>query len=64
MERTLEKIEDELDKLQLDYINEEDDRRQMDIERKFDYLLDEATILDGVLRIAAGVTVNNWTRTE
>ncbi len=64
MERTLETIEDELDKLQLSYINEEDDMRQMEIERKFDQLLDEATILDGVLRIAAGVTINNWTRTE
>ena len=64
MERTLETIEDELDKFQLSYIDEEDDMRQMEIERKFDQLLDEATILDGMLRIAAGVTINNWTRTE
>lgn len=64
MKRTLKTIEDELDQLQLRYINEEDDMRQMEIERKFDQLLDEATSLDGVLRIAAGVTINNWTRSE
>ena len=57
-------IEDELDKVQLAYINEEDDMRQMELERKFDHLLDEATALDGVLRIADGVTINNWTRSE
>lgn len=64
MNRTLKLIEDDLDKLQLAYINEEDDVRQMELERKFDHLLEEATTLDGVLRIAAGVTINNWTRTE
>lgn len=64
MNRTLETIEDDLDEVQLAYINEEDDIRQMELERKFDQLLDEATTLDGVLRIAAGVTINNWTRTE
>lgn len=57
-------IEDDLDEVQLAYINEEDDVRQMELERKFDQLLDEATTLDGILRIAAGVTINNWTRSE
>ena len=64
MERTLKLIEDELDRLQLSYINEEDDMKHMEIERKFDQLLDEATTLDGILRIAAGVTINNWIRSE
>lgn len=62
MSRSIEEIEDDLDEVQLAYINEEDDMVQMELERKFDQLLDEATILDGVLRIAAGVTINNWTR--
>lgn len=64
MNRTLDTIEDDLDEVQLAYINEEDDIRQMELERKFDQLLDEATVLDGILRIAAGVTINNWSRTE
>jgi hypothetical protein len=64
MERTLKLIEDELDRLQLSYINEEDDMKHMEIERKFDQLLDEATTLDGILRIAAGLTINNWIRSE
>jgi hypothetical protein len=64
MERTLKLIEDELDRLQLSYINEEDDMKHMEIERKLDQLLDEATTLDGILRIAAGLTINNWIRSE
>lgn len=64
MNRSIEIIEDDLDEIQLAYITEEDDMRQMELERKFDQLLDEATSLDGILRIAAGVTINNWTRSE
>lgn len=62
MKLTLEDIEDELDALQKSYIDEEDDHLIREIERKFDYLLDEATALDGALRIADGVTINNWVR--
>lgn len=60
--RTLEDIEYDLDQLQRNYIDEEDDVRQMEIERKFDHLLNEATDLDGVLRIAAGVSITNWVK--
>lgn len=63
MERNIEIIEDELNELQLAYINEEDDIKQMQIERKFTTRLEEATSLDGVLRVEVGVTINNWTRT-
>lgn len=62
MSRSIKQIEEDLDVVQLAYINEEDDMAQMELERKFDQLLDEATTLDGVLRIAAGVTINNWVR--
>ena len=64
MKRTSKDIEDDLDHVQLDYLNEEDDMKLMELEREFDQLLDEASTMDGVLRIAAGVTINNWTRTE
>lgn len=64
MKRTFKDIEDDLDHVQLDYLNEEDDMKLMELEREFDQLLDEASTMDGVLRIAAGVTINNWTRTE
>lgn len=60
--RTLEEIEDNLNSLQLEYINEEDDVKQMAIERKFCHGLDHATEIDGRLRLADGVTINNWTR--
>lgn len=61
-QRTLEEIEDELDELQQSYIDEEDDVRQMELERKFSLFLDEATEIDGVLRNAVGVTICNWVR--
>lgn len=62
MKRALKEIEKELDELQASYVNEEDEVIQSKIERKFAYLLDEATEVDGVLRNAAGVTINNWTK--
>ena len=61
-DKTLDEVEDELDCLQLAYINEEDDRKQTTLVRKFTALLDEATEIDGRLRNAAGVTIHNWTR--
>ena len=61
-DRTIEKIEDELDELQKAYIDEEDDDAQLDLEIRFARLLDEATELDGVLRTAVGVTLTNWVR--
>lgn len=63
MKRNIETIEGELNELQLAYINEEDDVKQMQIERKFTTRLEEATSIDGVLRVEVGVTINNWTRT-
>lgn len=45
-------------------MNEEDEVIQNKIERKFAYLLDEATEVDGILRNAAGVTITNWIRSE
>ena len=60
----IEEIEDELDELQVAYIDEEDEVRQLEIVRKFSLLLKMATELDSVDRIAAGVTITNWTRTE
>jgi hypothetical protein len=62
MDRPIKEIEDELDALQLEYVNEDDEFVQMDIERKFVQCLEEATAADGVLRVAAGITINNWTR--
>ena len=62
MNRTLEDIEDELDELQLSYIDEEDEFIQLEIERKFTQRLLEATKLDGIERIADGVTIHNWSR--
>ncbi len=64
MNLTLEEIEDELDALQVAYIDEEDEVRQLEIVRKFSLLLKMATDLDSVDRIAAGVTITNWTRAE
>ncbi len=62
MKKSLEIIENELDLLQKAYVDEEDERKIREIERKFDHFLDEATAIDGKLRIAAGVNINNWTR--
>lgn len=62
MGRTLSDIEDELNELQLVYIESEDEGEQIKIVRKFTYALEEATALDGILRNAAGVTITNWTR--
>jgi t-SNARE complex subunit (syntaxin) len=62
MKPTLEDIKDKLDALQKSSIDEEDEQLIREIERKFDHLLDEATALDGVLRIADRVTINNWAR--
>ena len=62
MKRSIQEIEDELDQLQLSYIDEEDEVKQTSIEHKFSYLLEEATETDGILRNAAGVTINNWVR--
>ena len=60
--RDIEEIEDDLDKLQQEYIAEEDDEKQLQLEMKFDRLLDEATEVDGRLRLAVGVTITNWVR--
>jgi hypothetical protein len=62
MKRSIDEIEDELDDLQLEYINEDDEVNQIEIESKFSHLLQEATALDQVDRIAASVTINNWVR--
>jgi hypothetical protein len=61
---SIEEIEEELSRLQQAYIDEEDDDRLRDIERQFDFLLDEATSMDGVLRIAVGVSITNWIRLD
>ena len=60
--RAIKAIEDDLDKLQLAYINEEDDMKQMEIVRRFDQFLNEATEADEIDRIAAGVTIHNWVK--
>lgn len=62
LKRTIQAIEDELDKLQLEYIHEDDDIKQMDIVRSFGQCLKEATEVDQIDRIAAGVTIHNWVR--
>jgi hypothetical protein len=59
--KSLKDIEDELDNLQVEYLDEEDDRKQTSIVRRFTQLLDDATEIDGELRNAAGVTIHNWT---
>lgn len=61
MAKSIEDIEAELDELQQFYIDEDDELMLQGIELKFDRLLAEATELDGVLRIARGVTILNWT---
>ena len=60
--RAIKAIEDDLDKLQIAYIDEEDDFKQMEIVRRFDQFLNEATERDQVDRIAAGVTIHNWVK--
>ena len=62
--RDIHEIEENLDQLQLDYLDEEDDKKQITIERKFCELLREATEVDGVLRLEVGVTIHNWVREE
>ena len=62
--KTIEDIENELEELQLAYINEEDDVKQMELERKFTYKLMEATEIDGIDRLAMSVGIHNWVRTE
>ena len=60
LKRAVSAIEDDLDKLQIAYIDEEDDIKQMKIVRRFDQFLKEATDTDQIDRIAAGVTIHNW----
>ena len=62
IERSVEEIEDELDELQIAYINEEDEVQQMEIVRRFSQCLKEATDIDHQDRIAAGITITNWIR--
>ena len=62
MMRDIEEIEDDLDKLQQEYIEEEDEDKQFQLEMKFDRLLGEATEVDGRLRLAVGVSITNWVR--
>ena len=62
MKRLIHEIEDELDELQIAYINQDDEVEQLDIVRKFTSLLKEATDTDHIDRIAAGVNINNWSR--
>lgn len=46
------------------YINEDDEFLQLELERAFTHRLEEATQKDGILRVAVGVTINNWTRSS
>jgi hypothetical protein len=62
LKRAVSAIEDDLDKLQIAYIDEEDDIKQMKIVRTFDQFLKEATDADQIDRIAAGVTIHNWVK--
>lgn len=64
MDKTLQDIEAELDELQLTYLEEEDERLQQELVRKFTALLRDATAIDGKDRVAANVTITNWTREE
>ena len=58
----IDEIEDRLDKLQAAYIDQEDEIEQIELVRQFTLLLREATDLDGIDRVSAGITINNWTR--
>ncbi len=60
--RKIEIVEDELDELQSAYLEAEDDTELMKLESKFMQLLLEATEIDGRDRVAANVTITNWTR--
>lgn len=60
--REIEVVEDELDELQAAYLEAEDEIEQMKLESKFTQLLMEATEIDGRDRVAANVTITNWTR--
>lgn len=62
MKRKIEEIENELDALQIAYIDEDDEIKQIEIVRKFTQLLIEATDVDHIDRIAASVTIHNWFR--
>lgn len=58
--RSIHDIHAELNELQLKYIEEEDERLQGKLVSRFSACLAEATTVDGVDRIAAGVTIHNW----
>ncbi len=60
--KTVDEIEDELDCLQLAYINSEDEVEQLEIVRKFMDRLRAATQIDQIDRIGEGITIHNWTR--
>lgn len=62
--REIEEIEDDLSDLQAAYLEAEDEVEQMRLESKFTQLLMEATSVDGRDRVAANVTITNWTRQE
>ncbi len=62
LKRAISAIEDDLDKLQIAYIDEEDDITQIKLIRRFDQFLKEATDTDQIDRIAVGVTIHNWVR--
>ncbi len=60
--RDIETVEQELDVLQAAYLDAEDETELMKLESKFMQLLMEATEIDGRDRVAANVTITNWTR--
>ncbi len=60
--REIEKVEAQLDELQSAYLCTEDETELMRLESKFMQLLMEATEIDGRDRVAANVTITNWTR--
>ncbi len=62
--RDIEDIENELDELQAAYLDAEDEVEQMKLESKFTQLLLEATEVDGKDRIAANITITNWSRAD
>ena len=64
MKRDIEEIEEELDELQIAYVNEDDEIKQIEIVRKFTHRLIEATDTDQIERVSAGVTIHNWSRSS
>lgn len=60
--RGIEIVENELNELQSAYLDAEDDTELMKLESKFMQLLIEATEIDGRDRVAANITITNWTR--